>query len=194
MAVAQKLSDKRKRAAKTLSDKVTEAMQTLAMAGGRFEVALQPLEEGSAHGLEQIEFQVTSHAGGILRPLAKVASGGELSRLSLAIQTVTSTVADVPVLIFDEVDAGIGGRVAEIVGRLLGELGKRHQVMCITHLPQVAAAAEHQWQVAKREANGGVISSVTVLERNSASRRSLACWAASRSPTRLASTRRRCWD
>jgi DNA repair protein RecN (Recombination protein N) len=98
--------------------------------------------------------------------LAKVASGGELSRLSLAIQTVTSEVAELPVLIFDEVDAGIGGRVAEIVGRMLKQLGKRHQVMCITHLPQVAAAADQQWQVAKRESEGVMVTSVNVLGRD----------------------------
>jgi DNA repair protein RecN (Recombination protein N) len=141
-------------------------MQTLAMGGGRFEVAVEERPEGGAQGLEQVELRVASHPGAALRPLSKVASGGELSRLSLAIQTVTSEVAQVPVLIFDEVDAGIGGRVAEIVGRMLRALGKRHQVMCITHLPQVAAAADNQWQVAKRELNGGMVSSVTTLDRN----------------------------
>jgi DNA repair protein RecN (Recombination protein N) len=99
------------------------------------------------------------------QPLSKVASGGELSRLSLAIQTVTSRVAQVPTLIFDEVDAGIGGRVAEIVGRMLRQLGTRHQVMCVTHLPQVAASADHQWLVNKASANGKVSSAVTVLNK-----------------------------
>jgi DNA repair protein RecN (Recombination protein N) len=98
------------------------------------------------------------------QPLAKVASGGELSRLSLAIQTAASRVAQVPTLVFDEVDAGIGGRVAEIVGRLLKQLGRTHQVMCITHLPQVAASADHQWQVAKTTAKGGVSSRVRALD------------------------------
>jgi DNA repair protein RecN (Recombination protein N) len=165
LALARKLSDERQRAALELSNKVSQAMQTLAMAGGRFEVKLESLADGSAHGLEQVEFLVAAHGGASARPLAKVASGGELSRISLAIQTVTSEVAAVPVLIFDEVDAGIGGRVAEIVGRMLKQLGKRHQVMCITHLPQVAAAADHQWQVAKRQAKGVMMSSVSVLER-----------------------------
>jgi len=165
LALARKLSDERQRAATDLSNKVSQAMQTLAMAGGRFEVKLEPLADGSAHGLEQVEFLVAAHGGASARALAKAASGGELSRISLAIQTVTSEVADVPVLIFDEVDAGIGGRVAEIVGRMLKQLGKRHQVMCITHLPQVAAAADHQWQVAKRQAKGVMVSSVSVLER-----------------------------
>jgi DNA repair protein RecN (Recombination protein N) len=166
LALGRKLSRERERAAHDLSEKVSQAMQTLAMAGGRFEIRLEPLPEGSARGLENIEFMVAAHAGSSPRPLAKVASGGELSRLSLAIQTVTSAVAEVPVLIFDEVDSGIGGRVAEIVGRMLKQLGKRHQVMCITHLPQVAAAADHQWQVAKRSTKGVTMSSVSVLERS----------------------------
>ncbi len=166
LALARQLTGIRTRAARELATKVTDAMQTLAMAGGRFEVALEALADGGAHGLEQIEFRVGVHASTAPRALAKVASGGELSRLSLAIQTVTSEVAELPVLIFDEVDAGIGGRVAEIVGRMLKQLGKRHQVMCITHLPQVAAAADQQWQVAKRELEGAMVTSVAVLGRD----------------------------
>ena len=133
------------------------------MQGGVFEVALEPLESPAAHGLEQIEFRVAPHQGTTPQPIAKTASGGELSRLSLAIQTVLSRVARVPTLIFDEVDAGIGGRVAEIVGRMLQALGAKHQVMCITHLPQVAAAADQQWQVSKAGVRGKVISSVAPL-------------------------------
>ena len=166
LALARGLTSIRTRAARELATKVTEAMQILAMAGGRFEVGLEALPDGGAHGLEHIEFRVGVHPGMEPRALAKVASGGELSRLSLAIQTVTSEVAELPVLVFDEVDAGIGGRVAEIVGRMLKQLGKQHQVMCITHLPQVAAAADQQWQVAKRELEGALVSSVTVLDRN----------------------------
>jgi len=98
--------------------------------------------------------------------LAKVASGGELSRISLAIQTVTSQVAAVPSLVFDEVDAGIGGRVAEIVGVMLNSLGREHQVMCVTHLPQVAAAADHQWQVSKAAVNGTATSAVSILDHD----------------------------
>ena len=164
MAEAKKLSAGRSKAAKKLSQQVTEAMQQLAMAGGIFEIALDPLDAVSAHGLEQIEFRVSAHKGMAPQPLAKVASGGELSRVSLALQSVLSQVAQVPALIFDEVDAGIGGRVAEIVGKLLNKLGKKHQVMCITHLPQVAAAADHQWQVSKSAANGKVLSRLTVLD------------------------------
>ena len=161
--VAKKLSAGRKKAAKKLAEKVTAAMQTLAMAGGSFEIALTALEEGNSNGLEQVEFLVSAHKGIAPRALAKVASGGELSRISLAIQTVASEIAQVPTLIFDEVDAGIGGRVAEIVGQMLQKLGTRHQVMCVTHLPQVAASADQQWQVTKATANGKVASRVNVL-------------------------------
>ena len=164
--VAGKLSSARKKGAMELSKKVTASMQTLAMTGGAFEISLTVLVEGNAHGLEQIEFLVAGHAGATPRALAKVASGGELSRLSLAIQTVTSQVAAVPTLIFDEVDAGIGGRVAEIVGHMLKALGRKHQVMCVTHLPQVAAAGDHQWQVSKAAANGRAVSAVAVLDRD----------------------------
>jgi DNA repair protein RecN (Recombination protein N) len=163
--IAQRLSNERARAAKALSERVTDAMQGLAMAGGRFDVALSPLDGGSAQGLEQVEFLVAAHPGASPRALAKVASGGELSRISLAIQTAATEVAEVPTLIFDEVDAGIGGRVAEIVGRMLKQLGRKHQVMCITHLPQVAASADHQWQVSKRAVNGAVRSQVKPLGR-----------------------------
>jgi DNA repair protein RecN (Recombination protein N) len=164
VAQARKLTKARTKAAAELASQVTAAMQQLAMAGGRFEVALTPLDEPSAGGLEQVEFLVTAHAGGTPRPIAKVASGGELSRLSLALQTVASRVADVPTLVFDEVDAGIGGGVAEIVGRMLQALGRSRQVLCITHLPQVAAAADNQWRVAKRAVKGETLSSVDPLE------------------------------
>ncbi len=164
---AKKLSAARRKAAADFAKRVTASMQNLAMGGGAFEIALHPLSEGNAHGLEQIEFLVAGHAAATPLALAKVASGGELSRMSLAIQTVTSQVAAVPTLIFDEVDAGIGGRVAEIVGRMLKELGSRHQVMCVTHLPQVAASGNQQWQVSKSAANGKVASQVAVLDRAS---------------------------
>ncbi|MDN5835721.1 MAG: DNA repair protein RecN [Nitrosospira sp.] len=166
--LARKLSAARAGAAITLARQVTAAMQTLAMSGGEFSVVLTSLEQGNAYGLEQIEFQVSAHQGLPLRPLAKVASGGELSRISLAIQVITSKLGSAPTLIFDEVDAGIGGRVAEIVGGLLKKLGAERQVMCITHLAQVASAGDHQWQVAKSvdPANGGKVSSrITVLEK-----------------------------
>jgi DNA repair protein RecN (Recombination protein N) len=164
LAAASKLSAARKLAAEKLSQEITLAMQTLAMQGGSFAVALLPLAEGNAHGLETIEFQVAANPGVPMRGLAKVASGGELSRISLAIQVAASQAATVPTLIFDEVDSGIGGRVAEIVGGLLRQLGKRYQVMCVTHLPQVAAMADAQWQVSKAATDGVTLSHIRVLK------------------------------
>ena len=163
--VAKALSTKRLRAAKKLSVEVTASMQTLALAGGKFEIALQPLDEGGAHGLERIEFLVAGHAGVDLRPMGKVASGGELSRISLAIQVITSKAAKVPTLIFDEVDAGIGGAVAEVVGRLLKELGLERQGLCVTHLPQVASQGGQHWQVGKATDKGVTRSTLTVLDK-----------------------------
>jgi len=162
-ALAGKLSAQRKSAAAGLGKEVTAAMRELAMAGGRFEAALRPIDGGSAHGNEAIEFLVSANPGQAPRPLAKVASGGELSRISLAIQVITGKAAAVPTMIFDEVDSGIGGAVAEIVGRKLGALGRERQVLCVTHLAQVAAQADHQWSVAKASANGRVRSRVDVL-------------------------------
>lgn len=163
MAAAQQLSALRQPAAQRLSAEISAAMQTLAMAGGRFELALLPCEP-SASGLETVEFQVAANAGQPLRSLAKVASGGELSRIGLAIQVMTSRDSAVPTLIFDEVDVGIGGRVAEIVGQLLARLGRDRQVLCVTHLPQVAACADWQWQIAKGEQGGESVSEVRVLD------------------------------
>jgi len=154
-------------AARKLTEQVTAAMQTLAMEGGKFAVTQISLEQGNVHGMEQIEFQVSPHQGLPLRPLAKVVSGGELSRISLAIQVITSKVSAASTLIFDEVDAGIGGRVAEIVGGLLKKLGTERQVMCVTHLAQVASAGDQQWQVVKSgdPANGeNILSHITVLK------------------------------
>jgi DNA repair protein RecN (Recombination protein N) len=163
-AEAAKLTAARRKAAVKLGREVTRAMDELALAGARFEVALEPLQEPSAAGMERIEFRVATHAGAEPGPLGRVASGGELSRLSLAIQTVLSQVAEVPTLVFDEVDAGIGGRVAEIVGRMLHNLGARHQVMCVTHLPQVAAHADRHWRVIKEEGAAMAVSRVEALE------------------------------
>ena len=163
LQAAKKLSAARQKSAAKLSAEITAAMQALAMQGGTFSVALLPLAEGNAHGLESIELQVAANPGVPPRSLAKVASGGELSRISLAIQVATSRIASVPTLIFDEVDSGIGGRVAEIVGALLKQLGKHYQVMCVTHLPQVAAKADQQWQVSKAVEHGVTLSHITVL-------------------------------
>ncbi|QAU33603.1 DNA repair protein RecN [Janthinobacterium sp. 17J80-10] len=163
MAVAQKLSKARAKAGKALGAAVTTAMQDLSMAGGRFDVALNA-GEPAAHGLEQVEFLVAGHAGTQPRPLAKVASGGELARISLAISVITSTATATPTLIFDEVDSGIGGGVAEVVGRLLRRLGQDRQVLCVTHLPQVASQANQHFQVSKRNAAGKTFSSIEPLE------------------------------
>ncbi len=164
-AVAKKLSAVRSKTAKALSAAVTQGMQELAMGGGRFEIALEALADGAAFGLENVEFQVAANAGQPLRPLAKVASGGELSRIGLALQVIASQANPAGTLIFDEVDVGIGGRVAEIVGRMLRELGKSRQVLCVTHLPQVAAQADWQWSIVKEERNGVVVSSVRILDQ-----------------------------
>ncbi|MEW5891776.1 MAG: DNA repair protein RecN [Pseudomonadota bacterium] len=159
---ATRLSALRQAAAEALARAVTKAMQGLAMKGGRLAVALRATEPG-VHGLEEIEFQVSPHSGQALTALAKTASGGELSRIGLSLQTVLSDVSGTPTLIFDEVDAGIGGGVAEIVGRMLAGLGDKRQVLCVTHLPQVAACAGSHYSVSKAKRGGGVVSQVQRL-------------------------------
>ncbi|WP_310491452.1 DNA repair protein RecN [Dechloromonas sp.] len=163
-AHAEKLSAGRKKAATEMGQAVSEIMRQLALSSGRFEVALVPVADGAVYGLEQIEFRIGGLAGNEAKPMAKVASGGELSRISLAIQVLTSRSASVPTLIFDEVDVGIGGGVAEIVGRLLRELGSERQVLCVTHLPQVAARANWQWQVSKATRDGITLSAIQPLD------------------------------
>src|SRR5690606_23286937 len=163
MTAAQKLSKARAKAAKALGTAVTAAMQELSMAGGRFDIALHACEPTSS-GLEQVEFLVAGHAGTTPRPLAKVASGGELARISLAISVIASSATATPTLIFDEVDSGIGGGVAEVVGRLLRKLGRERQVLCVTHLPQVASQANQHFEVSKRNSNGKTVSSITALD------------------------------
>ncbi len=156
------LGQRRLQGAAKLGKAVTAAMQRLAMPGGRFEAALHP-GEPSAHGLEEVEFGVSPHAGQGVKPLARTASGGELSRIGLALQTVLSGMSGAATLVFDEVDAGIGGGVAEIVGRLLADLGKRRQVLCVTHLPQVAARAASHYRVSKETRDGKAVSAVVPL-------------------------------
>ena len=165
LGAAGKLSAKRQAAAQSLSRAVTAAMQQLAMAGGRFSVALKPLAEPGSAGAEEIELEVASHPSLPLRPLAKVASGGELSRISLAIQLVAAKDSPVGTLVFDEVDAGMGGAVAETIGRSLRRLGKERQVLCVTHLPQVAAQGNEQWSVAKASPRGKLQVQVSRLDR-----------------------------
>lgn len=165
-ADAAQLSAMRRQAAAALSQQVTAAMRELALAGGHLDILLPPASEPRAHGLEDVGFLVASHPGLAPGPLGKVASGGELSRISLAIQTALSGVAGVPTLIFDEVDVGIGGSVAEAVGRRLAKLGETRQVLVITHLPQVAARGRQHLRVA-RQANGGfVTSNIESLDAN----------------------------
>ena len=159
--LAKKLSAKRRSAADALGKAVTAAMQQLAMAGGRFSVSLKNLTEPGAAGAEEVEFEVTSHPSLPLRPLARVASGGELSRISLAIQLVAAKASPVDSLVFDEIDVGIGGAVAETIGKSLRQLGKQRQVLCVTHLPQVAASGNDQWSVAR----SGVKVKVAKLDR-----------------------------
>jgi len=157
---ARALSKTRTQAAPKLAQAITQAMQGLGMQGGRFEVALEPLAEPAQHGLEDIAFLVAGHPSSTPRPVGKVASGGELSRIALAIAVTTSELGDAQTLIFDEVDSGVGGAVAETVGRLMKQLGRDRQVLAVTHLPQVAACADHHLVVAKRADAQGTSSQV----------------------------------
>jgi DNA repair protein RecN (Recombination protein N) len=165
MQSAKKLSQARQESAKDLSKKITAEMQRLSLNGGQFSVALEPCEQ-SVHGLEQVLFLVAGHAGVEPRPLNKVVSGGELSRISLALHVTTAAQGSVPCMIFDEVDVGIGGGVAEVVGKLLKQLGNNRQVLVITHLPQVAALATQHLQVSKTQANGTTISHIQQLSQS----------------------------
>ena len=174
---ARRVSARRAVAAPQMAARITEAMQQLGMAGGRFDVALVAQDSPQSYGAETVEFLVAGHAGSTPRPLAKVASGGELSRLALAIAvTAAQSSADgdgaatsraaspaVGTLIFDEIDSGVGGTVADSVGRLMKRLGRHVQVMAVTHLPQVAACGDHHFVVAKRSVGGSTTSQVTPL-------------------------------
>lgn len=161
---AKQVSKNRSTAAQRLSKAITEAMQGLGMAGGRFEVRLLPLDEPQAHGLESVEFLVAGHPGTTPRPVGKVASGGELSRIALAISVTTSQLGQAPTLIFDEVDSGIGGAVAQTVGQLMRQLGRDRQVLAVTHLPQVAACADHHLLVSKQQDAQGTASEVRIID------------------------------
>jgi DNA repair protein RecN (Recombination protein N) len=164
MAQAQSVSQQRKKAAPLLAKAITKAMQGLGMQGGRFEVALESLAQPSQSGLEDVQFLVAGHAGSTPRPVAKVASGGELSRMALAIAVTTSQLGTAQTLIFDEVDSGVGGAVAQTVGKLMHQLGKDRQVLAVTHLPQVAACADQHLLVAKQLQDKTTISTVSPLE------------------------------
>ncbi len=165
LSLAKEISAQRGTAAARLAEAVSAHMQDLGMPGGSFAVELLPLAEGefSPYGLERVEFRVSANPGQPLQLLAKVASGGELSRVSLALQVVIASLGRIPTLIFDEVDVGIGGGVAEIVGKELRALGKSRQVFCITHLAQVAAQGDHHMQVSKQNRDGVTITEVQPL-------------------------------
>ena len=161
---ARRISQARARAAPQLARAITQAMQGLGMQGGQFEVALTAAAQAMQHGLEDVGFLVAGHAGSTPRPVNKVASGGELSRMALAIAVTTSQLGTAQTLIFDEVDAGVGGAVAETVGRLMQQLGQDRQVLAVTHLPQVAACADHHLVVAKQLTGGATLSSVSPVQ------------------------------
>ncbi|MBT9505502.1 DNA repair protein RecN [Rhodoferax sp.] len=158
---AKLISKARAKAAPQLSQAITQAMQGLGMQGGQFEVALQKAAQPMQSGLEEVSFLVAGHAGSTPRPVNKVASGGELSRMALAVAVTTSQLGTAQTLIFDEVDAGVGGAVAETVGRLMKQLGVDRQVLAVTHLPQVAACADHHLVVSKQMQGHSTLSSVT---------------------------------
>ena len=165
MEQAERIRENRYTAASRLSESITDFMQEMSMIGGQFQVEFEMLteEEATPSGLDKVNFMVSTNPGQPLQPLSKTASGGELSRISLAIQVATSDCTRVPTLIFDEVDVGIGGGVAEIVGRLLRQLGGSRQVMCVTHLPQVASQAHNHCQVKKQSDDDTTITNITPL-------------------------------
>lgn len=163
--ISAQLTKQRKKTAKNLNVLVTDSMQALGMIGGKFAINLQAHPDISAHGAEKIEFQVTANPGQPLQALNKVASGGEMSRISLALQMITAQKEDTPTLIFDEVDVGIGGGTAEVVGTLLRQLGEKAQVLCITHLAQVAAQAHQHLQVQKQTLNKQTHTTIIALEK-----------------------------
>ncbi len=196
MKAAQALGRLRRQAAPRIASAVTEAMQGLGMQGGRFEAVLHPLDKPARHGLEDVAFLVSGHPGSSPRPIGKVASGGELSRIALAIAVTTSRLGSAQTLIFDEVDAGIGGAVAETVGRLMHQLGRDRQVLAVTHLPQVAACADHHLHVSKtqsREDGAATLhtsSQVAVLDDEARDREIARMFGGERiSPTTLAHAR-----
>jgi DNA repair protein RecN (Recombination protein N) len=160
---ARQLSQARQQAAPQLAQSITQAMQGLGMNGGRFDVQLDACEP-SASGMETVQFLVAGHSGSSPRPMGKVASGGELSRIALAIAVTTSRLGTAQTLIFDEVDAGVGGAVADTVGRLMKQLGRDRQVLAVTHLPQVASCADHHLLVAKHDDGHGTSSQVQPIE------------------------------
>jgi len=164
MTEAKTLTKARTKAAPLLAQAITQAMQGLGMQGGKFQVTLEPSAQPQQSGLEDVAFLVAGHAGSTPRPVGKVASGGELSRMALAIAVTTSQLGTAQTLIFDEVDSGVGGAVAETVGRLMKQLGTDRQVLAVTHLPQVAACADHHLVVAKQLQGQATLSTVGAVQ------------------------------
>ncbi|TNC80534.1 MAG: DNA repair protein RecN [Oleiphilus sp.] len=169
IATAEQLRQERRTSAEQLIQNISGQLALLEMKGVKFDVAMQPLEEHqiNQHGLDNIEFLVSTNAGQPAKALRKVASGGELSRISLAIQVVIAERSAIPTLVFDEVDVGIGGGTAQIVGKLLRELGEKGQIICVTHQPQVASQGHHHYYISKQEENGEVKSSIALLNSDS---------------------------
>jgi len=170
LEACKKLTSSRSKAAGKLNKSITQSMQTLGMSGGKFEISIQPnSSKRTAYGLDNIDFTVTANAGQACKPIARVASGGELARISLAIQMIIANNSRIPTLVFDEVDSGVGGGIAEIVGqhlRILGQPGdnRSSQVICITHLPQVASQAHHHLRVEKQTQKQQTTSQVRILD------------------------------
>ena len=165
LKLADSLSEQRKKAGKKLGQLISKSMQELGMAGGQLTIEIEklPLDKAASYGLDDIQVLVSANPGQPLKPLNKVASGGELARIGLAIQVITAQKHATPTLVFDEVDVGIGGGIAEIVGRLMRKLGETAQVLCITHLPQVAAQGHHHLQVAKNRDKNSTSSQLVLL-------------------------------
>ncbi|MFM7571290.1 MAG: DNA repair protein RecN, partial [Betaproteobacteria bacterium] len=162
---AEALSAARKKVARRLAEGVCRLLGELGMGGTRLDIAIEPAAP-SASGIDAVEFRIAGHASGSARPLAKVASGGELSRIGLAIAVLAAQSNPAPTLIFDEADAGVGGAVAEVIGNLMRKLGSSRQVLCVTHLPQVAARSHQQLKVSREHHANGVLSKVQLLNRS----------------------------
>lgn len=165
MKAAANLSKARKQAAKKMSKEIEAWLEPLGIKGGKFEISLQALKEPSRHGLEHVQYNVSTNPGHPLNPLQKVVSGGELSRISLAIQLIAAKYQNTPTLIFDEVDVGVGGKIGAIIGQALNQLANNVQVFCITHLPQVAAFGTSHLQVSKQQSKQSTTTTITPLDQ-----------------------------
>jgi DNA repair protein RecN (Recombination protein N) len=165
--VAAQLSAQRRKAIPKLAKAAARQLQDLGFRQSHFEIAISPLAAFMASGLDQVEFQFAPNAGEPARPLRAIASSGEMSRVMLALKTVLAAEDEIPLLIFDEIDANVGGETAIVVGQKMAQIAQRHQVICITHLPAVAASASSHFVVAKREEDGRTVSEITLLDDSS---------------------------